>query len=287
MGRRIGVDVGGTGVRAAAIGEDGAMGPVVRLPLADRRVATVVDAVAAAVEGAGGADRVGVGVPGFVRRGVVLGSPNFPEWRDVPLKTSLEARLSVPITVENDANAAALGCWALRGSREDLVLLTLGTGVGGGVVTEGRLLRGAGGTGAELGHIHVGGDRRCGCGGIGCLETWVSNGGLVKGAADRGQVVQDAAAVVARAEAGEPWAQDVVREAGEALGKGLVTFVNLFNPDVVVISGGLTAAEHLLRPPSDAWLQRYGIRPSVEWCSIVWEGRADPFAITGAAFAAG
>ena len=287
MARRIGVDVGGTGVRAAAIGDDGAMGPVVRLPLADRRVATVVDAVAAAVEGAGGADRVGVGVPGFVRQGVVLGSPNFPEWRDVPLKASLEARLSVPVTVENDANAAALGCWALRGRREDLVLLTLGTGVGGGVVTEGRLLRGAGGTGAELGHIHVGGDRRCGCGGIGCLETWVSNGGLVKGAADRGEVVQDAAAVVARAEAGEAWAQDVVREAGEALGKGLVTFVNLFNPDVVVISGGLTAAEHLLRPPSDAWLRRYGIRPSVEWCSIVWEGRADPFAITGAAFATG
>jgi glucokinase len=287
MARRIGVDVGGTGVRAAAIGEDGAMGPVVRLPLADRRVATVVDAVAAAVEGAGGADRAGVGVPGFVRQGVVLGSPNFPEWRDVPLKASLEARLSVPVTVENDANAAALGCWALRGRREDLVLLTLGTGVGGGVVTEGRLLRGAGGTGAELGHIHVGGDRRCGCGGIGCLETWVSNGGIVKGAADRGEVVQDAAAVVARAEAGEAWAQDVVREAGEALGKGLVTFVNLFNPDVVVISGGLTAAEHLLRPPSDAWLRRYGIRPSVEWCSIVWEGRADPFAITGAAFAAG
>src|SRR5687767_4548141 len=101
--RRIGIDVGGTGVRAAAIDEGLRAGPIARRALADRRVATVVDAIAAVVADLGGADGIGVGVPGFVRDGAVLGSPNFPEWRDVALRDELTERLRCPVTVENDA----------------------------------------------------------------------------------------------------------------------------------------------------------------------------------------
>lgn len=286
MARRVGVDVGGTGVRAAWVDDDGNMGPVARLALPDREVPTIVDVVARAVEASGGADRVGVGVPGFVRAGTVLGSPNFPEWRDVPLGKLLAARLGADVFVENDANAAALGCWGLMGAKGDVVMLTLGTGVGGGIVIDGQLFRGAGGTGAELGHIYAGGVRKCGCGGIGCLETWASNGGIVKGAAERGRVVQDAAAVLALADQGEGWARDVWDEAADGLGRGLVTIVNVFDPDLLVITGGLTAAQHRLWPRAEAYLKRHGIPPSVAWTRVLWEGRADPYAIVGAALAA-
>lgn len=282
---RIGVDIGGSGVRAGRVGEDGIEGALVREALADRDVGTVVAAVTRAVEALGGAEAVGVGVPGFVRDGVVLGSPNFPGWHEVDLRSALHASLGVPVFVGNDANVAALGVWAERGATEELVLLTLGTGVGGGVVTGGRLLVGARGTGAELGHIHVAGDRPCGCGGRGCLETWCGTAGLIRVAAERGHPVQDGASVVAAAEAGEPWAVRLLDEAAEHLGKGLVTLVNIFNPDVVVIAGGLAAAARWLRP-AEGWMRTHGVPPSARHVRVAWEGRADRWAILGAAVGA-
>jgi glucokinase len=295
VSRTIGIDIGGTGLRAATISHSNEIGPVRlwRFPdgppgadgrsQPDRSVARVVETVCEAVAALGGADRVGAGVPGFVHDGTVLGSPNFPTWNQVPFRRLLEARLGVPVAVENDANCAALGAWHQRGRAGDLILLTLGTGVGGGAVVDGRLLRGAGGTGGEFGHIWMGGDTACGCGGVGCLETWVSNHAFVRLAAERGAIATSGQDVVEAAGRGESWAEDVLQTSGVALGRALTTFVNLFNPDEVVLCGGLTAAERWLAPPARAWLTRHGVRPSVERVRIVWEGRADAFAILGAA----
>jgi glucokinase len=278
---RIGVDIGGSGVRAARVQGGAFASEIVARPLVDRSPARVLDAVADAIAPLGPAP-VGVGVPGFVHRGVVLGSPNFPGWEGYDLQAALHARLGVPVAVGNDANVAALGAWAERGGDELLVLLTLGTGVGGGVVVDGRPLVGAGGTGAELGHLFVGGARRCGCGGVGCLETWCGTVGLCAAARERGVEVADGETVVAAADAGEPWALEVLAGAALHLGRALVSLVNVFNPDVVVIAGGLAAARRHLVSAEDH-LRVHGVPPSVARARIVWGGRAERWAILGAA----
>lgn len=282
----VGVDIGGTGVRAARVDADGGIGSAVRRAPADRDPDSVIAAVVDAVRETGPANAVGVGCPGFIRDGVVVASPNFPSWRDVSLAERLSAALSVRVVVENDANAAALGAWWLRGAREDLVMLTLGTGVGGGVVTGGRLLRGSNGLGAELGHVYAGGDMRCPCGGVGCLETWCGTAGLVRRARALGHPIDDGRALVAAAEAGEPWATALLGDAGTALGRALVGFVNVFAPRVVLLAGGMTAARTWLAPPAEGWLHAHGIAPAVRQVEVVWEGPADGFAIAGAAAAA-
>lgn len=278
---RIGVDIGGTGVRAAVV-EDGVIRGTVRsVPLLDRTPARVVQVVADLARDLG-ASHLGVGMPGFVHRGVVLGSPNFPGWQNTDLQGQLRRATGVPVLVGNDANVAALGAWIERGRPGDLIVITLGTGVGGGVIVDGRSLVGARGAGAEIGHIPVGGSRRCGCGGLGCLETWCGTVGLIAAAAELGVTVDNGAAVVRAARAGEAWANQVLAQAAAALGRALVALVNLFNPEVIVIAGGLAAAQGALAPAVD-WLQEHAIRPSAELVEVVWGGRADRWAILGAA----
>lgn len=282
----LGVDIGGTGVRAARVDGDAIVSEVVRRPLTERSLPSVVKAVREVHAQLGGS-AVGVGMPGFIRSdGVLTGSPNFPSWNAVNLGEVLTEALGVPTIVGNDANLAGLGLWRVRGGTEDLVLLTLGTGVGGGVVLDGRPLVGRAGTAAELGHIHVGGTRRCGCGGIGCLEMWCGTVGLIAAARERGIEVSGGSSVVQAADDGEAWARDVLAEAGVHLGKGLVTLVNTFAPDVIAIGGGLTAARaHFSQ--AEAWLAEYGVPPSVAHAKVVWEGPVDEFAIIGAAELAG
>lgn len=282
MEARIGVDIGGSGVRAGLV-EDGRVVRSVCEALPERSVEGVVATVARAVDRLGVQGPVGVGVPGFVHRQAVIASPNFPAWRDVPFGDVLAQRLGRSVIIENDANCATLGIWRERGRPEHLVVLTLGTGVGGGVISEGHLLRGARGTGAELGHVYAGGDAPCGCGGVGCLEQWCGTVGLQRLAAAEGRSIVDGRDLVEAAERGQEWAAQVLRRAAEGLGRGLVTLVNVFNPDLLVIAGGLARADAWLAPPSEAWLRQFGIRASVDHVRVEWEGPADRFAILGAA----
>jgi glucokinase len=224
-----------------------------------------------------------VAVPGFADGGVIRSSPNFPQWRDVPFGTLLAEEAGCLVHLENDASAAAWGAYLQRGSREDLVLLTLGTGVGGGVVSGGRLIRGASGCAAEIGHMYVGGDRLCGCGARGCLETWISTGGLIAGASSRGRTVRDGRAVLEGAAAGEDWARAVCAEAGEALGRGLRNVVNLLNPDVVLIAGGLSAGREHFEPSLRSALESGTVGPALSRLELVWQGRAEALAIVGVA----
>ncbi|MFK7927913.1 MAG: ROK family protein [Myxococcota bacterium] len=281
----IGVDIGGSGVRGARVGPDGLQSAVVSRPLSARTVSAVLDAVASVHLELGGG-LVGVGVPGFVRDGVVLGSPNLPDLAGVDLRAALQERLEAPCAVANDANVAALGIWHQRGGTEDVVLLTLGTGVGGGIITGGQLLQGSGGTGAEIGHVVVGGTRACGCGGRGCLETWCSNVGLLSAAAEQGHVVTSGEQVVLAADDGQAWAVEILNEAAQHLGFGLVTLVNLFNPDAVVMLGGLAAARTWWEPAVQ-WMSDNAVPPSAKRVRVVWGGRADEAAILGAGILAG
>ena len=137
--QRIGIDIGGSGIRGAVVSE-GQVGPIRSRPLRKRDARTVVSTVVDLCQEIGTGGPVGISVPGFIQRGVIRASPNFPTWHDLPLADQIGDALGRPVSLMNDANAAALGAWTLRGEQEDLVMLTLGTGVGGGVIIGGQPL---------------------------------------------------------------------------------------------------------------------------------------------------
>jgi len=241
----LGVDVGGTKVAAASV-ERGAPGHAVEHPtplesseaLLDGIVATVREVAAVA----GQPRAVGVGVPSQVEwaTGTVVASVNIP-LAGVPLREELGRRLGVPVYVDNDAACAALAEAEAIGARE-LVMLTLGTGVGGGVITGGRIFRGAHGLGGELGHVVVEADGpECpgACPNRGCLEALCSGTALERDAGMKGREV------VAAARAGDGGAQAHLDRLGRYLGIGISNMVNAFQPEHVVIGGGLSAAADL------------------------------------------
>lgn len=280
----IGVDIGGSGFRVGRV-VDGvvqqSVSEAVGAASPDEVIARVAESARALAPGA----PVGVGVPGWVRDGVVLGLPNRPGWEGLPLADRLATALGVPVVVDNDATAAAAGGWWTRGRPSDLAVLTLGTGVGGGLIAGGRLVRG-GGTAGEIGHLWIGGDRRCGCGSVGCLETRVGTVGLRAGAAERGRVVDDGLAVIEAARRGEAWAEEVVADAADALGKGLANLANLLDPDELLLVGGLAGARDQLGPGAEAELRRRAVRPAAARVRLTWGGRADDLAMVGAALMA-
>ncbi|HEU4495120.1 MAG TPA: ROK family protein [Rubrobacteraceae bacterium] len=192
----------------------------------------------------------------------VVFSPNLHAVEGIPLKDELEPRIGVPLTVENDANAAAWGEFRFgAGSEVDhLVFVTLGTGVGGGVISHGVLLRGAQGSGGELGHVTIQATGpRCSCGNRGCLEALASGTAISRRARELASEEPDSTLgrlaaerkilgedVTRLAREGDELALSVLEEAGRWLGIGLAGFVNIFNPEVVAVGGGVVAAGELI-----------------------------------------
>jgi glucokinase len=267
----IGIDVGGTKILGARLTEGGEILGAERVA-SDARSAEAVkqQIVAVAKElGAGPGVPVGVGYPGTVdqQRGAVLHAVNLP-YDDHSLRSDLADLLATRVELDNDANCAALAelrHGAGRGYRY-LVMLTLGTGVGGGVVIDGRPYRGVRGTGAELGHIViVNGGRRCQgtCPGRGHLEAYASGRAADRQARRLGLAHADE--LVEAAASGEPRAIAALRGIAGALGAGLVTLANAFNPEIIVIGGGfgLAAADHLLAPAT-AILAAEALNPNGE-----------------------
>ncbi len=270
----IGVDLGGTKTLTALV--DGRGGVVARVRVATPTTGpdAVIEAIAASVaelsNRSGVAPRsalgVGVGAPGPLDTGsgVVFEPPNLPGWRDVPLAALMAKRLGVPTFVENDANAAAMGeHWVGAGQGvDDLVYLTVSTGIGGGLILGGRLYRGASGTAGEVGHMVIARDGpRCGCGRAGCLEALASGTAIAREArlvveSGRPTVLSQvppeaitAEAVARAAGEGDPLAREVFAGAAAALGVGITNLVNLLNPALVIIGGGVSGAGELLFAP--------------------------------------
>ena len=307
-GRRvIGVDAGGTKLLAAVVEETlDVEYRVRRLWQGGRRdevMATMAAVVADARRAAPEVEAVGFGIPSLVdsRRGVSLSSVHLP-LEGVPFREEMAERLGLPVWVENDATAAIVAehrHGAARGAR-DAVLLTIGTGVGGGLVLGGRVYRGSLGAGGELGHMVVaadGPDCFDDCPGRGCLEALVSGRALARdgAAAAReapGSALGRAAAtgreidgmlVTEMARAGDRAASEVVRRAGRYLGAGITSLVNAFNPEVVVVGGGVMAAGELLLGPAREVVGRRALRPSREHVRIVPAALGDEAGMLGAA----
>jgi glucokinase len=264
------VDVGGTKIAAGIVTPEGKILDEARYPT-PHAPERLVESIARAVEevrdgfGVGG---VCLAVPGLIlaQKNTVVFSPNLRAIEGIPLKDALRAKIGLPLTIENDANAAAWGEFRFgAGSEIDhLVFVTLGTGIGGGVITHGVLLRGAQGSGGELGHVTVHGTGpRCACGNRGCLEALASgtaigrrgrevagekpDSALGRLAGERKVLGED---VTELARNGDDLALSVLEEAGLWLGIGLAGFVNIFNPEMVVVGGGAMEAGELILEPA-------------------------------------
>jgi glucokinase len=275
----VGVDVGGTKVFAGVVSPTGEVTRVVRRSTPGRlaTVGATEDAVVAAVtEAAAGAslEAVGVSAAGFVDAAAerVAFAPHLP-WRGEPVRARLEERCGVPVVLDNDANAAAWAEYTLGAARDaaSAVVVTLGTGIGGGLVLDGRLHRGSGGMAGEFGHAQVVPDGRpCECGGRGCWEQYTSGNALLRHArtglgtsagplaalCDGDPAAMTGPMVTTAAAAGDDVARHAFEEVGSWLGVGVANLVAALDPEVVVIGGGLVAAGDLLLAPARAALRR-------------------------------
>jgi glucokinase len=306
----VGVDLGGTNIVVGVMPHDGSREIAVRSQptrpelgadaVVDRIVAMVEEAIADTMAETGAARTqfagVGIGSPGPLdrARGVVIITPNLG-WRDFPLRDRVAERVDLPATLDNDANCATLGEWwcgAARGAR-NVVGLTIGTGIGGGLILNGQLYHGASDVAAEVGHATIDANgRRCGCGNYGCLEAYASGPAIAERAREalavygksllRDIVGGDlslitAATVYDAAMRGDAVARDVVRDTARFLGTGIANLVNIFNPDTVVIAGGVTKAGEALFEPLRGEVRNRAFAPAVDACRIV------PGALSGTA----
>ncbi len=267
----IGVDLGGTNLRAAAIG---ASGKILEQISAETNPENgreyVISKIVQSIEELRDKHRevrlagVGIGVPGFIliEKGVIVGSNNLAFLDDFPLRDEIEKRLETPVILENDANAAALGeKWMGTGKDvNDLVLLTLGTGIGGGIIYKGRVMHGFVGMAGELGHITVvPNGNPCGCGNVGCLEKHAS-ATAVSCMASLMRVTHDPEPTTKQiyelALAGDEKARQVFASMGEALGIGIATLINVFNFPLYLLSGGPLPAWDFFAPAMFAQIEK-------------------------------
>jgi len=262
----IGVDVGGTKIAAGVVTPQGRILDEVRYPT-PHSPETLIENIAKAVKEVRDGHEVGgvcLAVPGLIlaSENKVIFSANLHAIEGIPLKDEIEPRIGLPLTIENDGNAAAWGEFRFgAGSEADhLVFLTLGTGIGGGVITHGVLMRGAQGSGGELGHVTIQATGpRCACGNHGCLEALASGSAIARRArelaienpdsalgrlATRRQILGEDVTNLARE--GDEVALSLLDETGRWLGVGLAAFVNIFNPEVVAVGGGAMEAGELI-----------------------------------------
>lgn len=271
----IGVDLGGTNLRIAAMDEQGTLIEKVTLGTKvalgrDRVLDDMCDAIrrlAEKYEASHSLSGIGIGVPGIIdmATGMIRESPNLPGWSDSPVRTEIEQRLHTRVILENDANAAAFGEKWMGAGRQvnDMAMLTLGTGVGGGIILGGHIWHGMNGMAGEFGHTTVEPDGvRCGCGNLGCVEQYASATAVMRMAREaiatgRATALAHAAssdpefsarAVYNLAIQGDEEARKIFRRVGRALGITLSNLVNAFNLPMYVVGGGVSSAWEAFAP---------------------------------------
>ncbi len=299
------VDLGGTNLRAANVDNEGHIHEHVKVTTPETdKAEDIVNAIASAVAQCNHGDQiesVSVVVPGSVHRetGVIVNAPNVPAIVNFKLAEALQAKLQHAIMLENDANAAAVGeMW--QGAARDcrtIVCLTLGTGVGSGVILDGELWRGIDGTAGEIGHTSVDpfGGVKCKCGNVGCLEVCASATAIVRMAREGLPAYPEsalmkiadgeltAAAVATVASDGDEFAQGVFKRVGTYLGIAAANIVNTLNPEIIVIGGGVSAAFDLFAPVTREEMLRRAFPVPAKRCQLVRAACGDDAGLLGAA----
>jgi glucokinase len=247
---------------------------------------------------------VGIGSPGPLDRkaGMVINTPNLG-WRNFPLRDLIANAVNLPATLDNDANCATYGEWWLGAGRDvdTLVGLTIGTGIGGGIVLDGEIYHGVSDVAGEIGHMTIDSmGRRCNCGNYGCLEAYASGPAIALRAVEGIQAGVDtilttmvagqldaitAATVYEGVVAGDEYATEIMRETARFLGAGIGTVINVLNPEMVVIAGGVTRAGEHLFGPLRSEVRRRAFRSAEERCSIVSGALPGTAGVIGAAAA--
>jgi glucokinase len=304
----IGIDLGGTNIVAGCVREDGnALHGLLSEPTrpeegADAVVGRIVGlarrSIAEARKEAAGLEIVGIGIgapgPLDIHKGVVLLTPNLG-WVNMPLRQRVGAAMELPAALDNDANCAVLGEWWRGAARDTRIALglTIGTGIGGGIIIDGRLYHGATDLAGEVGHTTIDANgRRCKCGNYGCIEAYASGPNIALRAVEAiesgaetdlpGRVGGDLKRITAQtvyeaAHEGDDLALEVVRDTAKFLGAAVANLINIFNPEVVVVCGGVTLAGDTLFTPLRREVSRRAFKPAVEACRIV------PGELTGSA----
>ena len=269
----VGLDVGGTTMKAAVVDDAGLAFPSATLPTEafkgqehglNQMAATIRKAIAAAGKTVADIAAIGVATPGTmdIPAGIILDPPNLKPWQNVPVRQFIADAFKIPTAFQNDANAAAFGEYWVGAGRDvkSMVMFTLGTGIGGGVILDDKVLEGQHSHGAEVGHmkIDLGKNRRCGCGRWGCLEAFASATAVVKRAEEAVAAVKGpsilrdllnttdeelpAKVVFQAADRGDEVARKVVDDTAYYLAVGAMNLMHLIDPDMVVYAGGMTAA---------------------------------------------
>ncbi len=310
----LGIDIGGTNLVVGSVAEDGSSmvasasepthSEAGATDVVDRLVGLAERAIATTRREAPGAEILGVGVgapgPLDTKRGIVLLTPNLG-WVNMPLRQLIHDRLGLPAALDNDANCAVLGEWwvgAARGARH-AIGITIGTGIGGGLIIDGQLYHGASDVAGEIGHTTIDTEgRRCKCGNYGCLEAYASGPNIAlraveeleAGAESRlralvgGDLRKITAQTVYQAAAdGDELALEVVNDTAKFLGVGIGNLLNVFNPEVVVVCGGVTLAGDHLFEPLRREVARRAFKPAVTACRIVPGELAGTAGVYGAA----
>lgn len=246
---------------------------------------------------------IGIGVPGLldIERGISKFSPNFPLWNNVPVARWFQEQLQVPTFIDNDVRVNLYGewCYGAGKGKKNVVLLTLGTGLGAGVILDGHVLYGATGSAGEIGHMNMyRTGRPCRCGSSGCLGRYVSATGMVHTLNDKLQAGEKSiitqwingdcnkitAQMISEAyDQGDTAAVNTMHETGEILGYGLVNIINLYNPELIIIGGGMSSAGERLLAAARSVVSTHALQISQNACSIVAADLGDSAGMLGAA----
>lgn len=246
---------------------------------------------------------IGIGIAGDIdfKQGIVRLSPNLPKWNKVQLKKDIEKMTGKKVFVDNDANTAAIGAYWLdiKAKADNMVCVTLGTGVGGGIIINKKLFRGNSGTAGEIGHITVEPDgRKCNCGNYGCAETYIGVRHIVKETIDllktkkskyivklaNNDIEQITPKLLSQAaEKGDVVAKKVWNNAGEKLGILLSDIIDFFNPDCIVLCGGISNAGDLIIKPAKEQIKKRAFKTAAKACKIVVSKYTSKLGVVGAA----
>jgi glucokinase len=308
----VGIDVGGTFIKAALVNRQGRILTRLKRPTgASPGKITIINDIFSIIRtfetspiSRGRISAIGLGLPGIIdlKPGVISTSPNFPNWGNFSIRKMLSQRIEIPLFLENDANAAALGEKWMGAAKDakDFCFITLGTGVGGGLVLGGEIWHGADGMAGEVGHmtIHPNG-YRCGCGNRGCLEVYASATALqrmVREARAAGRASQffrrfkpseiDGESIHRAAKKGDRISREAFAQVGTALGIGIANLINLLNLEKVVLGGGLSAAWRFFIPTLREEIKNRAFRAPARRVQIVRAAVGEDAGVLGAAYVA-
>jgi glucokinase len=293
----IGIDLGGTNLRVALVSDEGEIIRKIKRPSSDRIVASILESIDEI--GQVGVLGIGLGIAGLIDRknNRVFASPNLRAAEGVDIVGEIRRRFDVPVYMENDANAAALGekIGGAGRSFDNFVLLTLGMGIGGGMVYEGKLVK----VSAEIGHMSINADaEKCPCGNIGCLENYASARAMVSKAVTllekgsesllkeccKGSIYKITPEDIYRtALEGDMLSREILRDAGKHLGVGLANIINIFSPEAIILAGGLIGAWNIYVHEAIKEASRRAYKDLFDSVKIIPSSLSDNAGIIGAA----